>query len=94
MTKKHYPRDYTYNTRIPIHANLHAMPERHQDLLTTDPHFCMIPWIHMHAFPDGRAYPCCMGEYNMPIGNLKEQTMAEVWNSEGMREMQIGRAHV
>jgi radical SAM protein with 4Fe4S-binding SPASM domain len=84
-----YPKDYTYNSRIPIHANLHAMPERHQDLLTTDPHFCMIPWIHMHAFPDGRAYPCCMGEYNMPIGNLKEQTMKQVWNSEGMREMRV-----
>ena len=84
-----YPKDYTYNSRIPIHANLHAMPERHQDLLTTDPHFCMIPWIHMHAFPDGRAYPCCMGEYNMPIGNLKEQSMKEVWNSKGMRDMRV-----
>lgn len=84
-----YPKDYTYNSRIPIHANLHAMPERHQDLLTTDPHFCMIPWIHMHAFPDGRAYPCCMGEYNMPIGNLKEQSMKEVWNSKGMRDIRV-----
>jgi MoaA/NifB/PqqE/SkfB family radical SAM enzyme len=43
----------------------------------------------MHAFPDGRAYPCCMGEYNMPIGNLKEHTMKEVWNSEGMRKMRV-----
>ena len=84
-----YPKDYTYNSRIPIRANLHAMPQRYQDLLTTDPHFCMIPWIHMHAFPDGRAYPCCMGEYNMPIGNLKDQTMKQVWNSEGMREMRV-----
>ena len=82
-----YPKDYTYNSRIPVRADLHAMPERHQELLTTDPYFCMIPWIHMHAFPDGRAYPCCMGEYDMPIGNLKEQTMREVWNSKGMREM-------
>ena len=43
----------------------------------------------MHAFPDGRAYPCCMGEYNMPIGDLRKNTMKEVWNSEGMREMRV-----
>jgi MoaA/NifB/PqqE/SkfB family radical SAM enzyme len=89
MTKSKYPRDYTYNSRVPIHANLHEMSDRHQDLLTIDPHFCMIPWIHMHAFPDGRAYPCCMSEYHMPIGDLKKQTMREVWNSEGMRQMRV-----
>lgn len=89
MSKPKYPRDYTYNSRVPLHADLHAMPQRHQDLLTTDPYFCMIPWIHMHAFPDGRAYPCCMGEYHMPIGDLKTQTMREVWNSEGMRNMRV-----
>jgi radical SAM protein with 4Fe4S-binding SPASM domain len=85
MTK--YPKNYNYNSRIPIRADFQAMSQRHKDLLTTDDHFCLIPWLHMHAFPDGRAYPCCMGEYNMPIGNLKEQTMKEVWNSEGMKDM-------
>lgn len=84
-----YPKDYNYNSRAPIHADLHAMPQRHQDLLTTDSHFCMIPWIHMHAFPDGRAYPCCLSEYNFPIGNLKTQSMREVWNSEGLKQMRV-----
>jgi radical SAM protein with 4Fe4S-binding SPASM domain len=84
-----YPNNYTYNSRVPLSGNVQAMSERHHDLVTTDAHFCMIPWIHMHAFPDGRAYPCCMGEYDMPIGNLKEQTMKQVWNSEGMRQMRV-----
>jgi radical SAM protein with 4Fe4S-binding SPASM domain len=82
-----YPKDYTYNSRKPLRADINSMPEQHQDLLTTDPHFCMLPWIHLHAFPDGRAYPCCLSEYNMPVGDLKTQTMKQVWNSEGMREM-------
>jgi radical SAM protein with 4Fe4S-binding SPASM domain len=82
-----YPKDYTYNSRKPLRADINSMPEKHQDLLTTDPHFCMLPWIHLHAFPDGRAYPCCLSEYNMPVGDLKTQTMKQVWNSEGMREM-------
>lgn len=84
-----YPKDYTYNSRVPIHVGLETMSDRHQNLLTTDEHFCMIPWIHMHAFPDGRAYPCCMGEYHMPVGNLKTHTMKQVWNSEGMRQMRV-----
>jgi sulfatase maturation enzyme AslB (radical SAM superfamily) len=47
----------------------------------------MIPWIHLHAWPDGRAYPCCLAKAEHPVGNLKEQTMKEVWNAEPMREM-------
>ena len=84
-----YPKDYTYNSRVPIYADLKSMPEKHQELLTTDPHFCMLPWLHLHAFPDGRAYPCCMSEYNLPAGNLKEQTMKEVWNSKGIKDMRV-----
>ena len=84
-----YPKDYTYNSRAPLDTDIRSMTEKHQDLLTTDPHFCMLPWIHLHAFPDGRAYPCCMSEYHMPIGNLKENTMKEVWNSKGLREMRV-----
>lgn len=84
-----YPKDYTYNSRVPIYADLKAMPEKHQDLLTTDPHFCMLPWIHLHAFPDGRAYPCCMSEYNLPSGDLKKETMKDVWNSKSMKDMRL-----
>ena len=84
-----YPKDYTYNSRVPIYADLKAMPDKHQDLLTTDPHFCMLPWIHLHAFPDGRAYPCCMSEYNLPSGDLKKETMKDVWNSKSMKDMRL-----
>ena len=49
--------------------------------------FCILPWIHLHAFPDGRAYPCCMGEFHSPIGNLKTHTMEQVWNQAPMATM-------
>ena len=26
--------------------------------------FCMAPWIHMHVWPNGRAFPCCLAEHN------------------------------
>jgi radical SAM protein with 4Fe4S-binding SPASM domain len=82
-----YPKDYSYSSRVPIKADYESLSQQHKDLLTTDPHFCMLPWIHMHAFPDGRAYPCCFGEYDHPVGDLKQQTMEEVWNSENMKTM-------
>jgi radical SAM protein with 4Fe4S-binding SPASM domain len=49
--------------------------------------FCIMPWIHLHAFPDGRAYPCCLSEYHYPVGNLKKDTIEQVWNQEPMKRL-------
>jgi len=49
--------------------------------------FCMMPWLHMHAFADGRVYPCCFGDYHQPLGNLRKNTIEEVWNNEKYREL-------
>jgi len=63
------------------------LTEDQKHKLLTSETFCMIPWIHLHAWPDGRAYPCCLARAEHPVGNLKEQTMKEVWNAEPMRNM-------
>ena len=72
---------YDYNSRVPLRADVENMEQKHLDLLTKSEHFCMIPWIHLHAFPDGRTYPCCLAETRLPLGNLKKSTMGELWNS-------------
>lgn len=56
-------------------------------------HFCMMPWVHMHAFADGRAYPCCFADYHKPIGNLHDNTMKEVWNNDQYRELRRNMMH-
>jgi len=58
-----------------------------QYLLTESKSFCMLPWTHLHGWPDGRAYPCCLAKADLPVGNFKEQTMWEVWNADAMRNM-------
>jgi len=58
-----------------------------QYLLTESKSFCMLPWIHLHAWPDGRAYPCCLAKAAHPVGNLKNNTLREVWNEEPMRKI-------
>ena len=49
--------------------------------------FCMAPWVHLHALSDGNVYPCCMADYKHSFGNMREETMAEVWNNEQYREL-------
>ena len=41
---------------------------------------------------DGVAYPCCYMWKEPPIGDLKKQSMMEIWNSEGM--VHLRKAHL
>ena len=36
-------------------------------------HFCVLPWIHMHAWPDDRIMPCCIADSAEPK-SIKEIT--------------------
>ena len=89
MTDKleNYYKNYDYHTRKPVYIYVKDLSEKQAHRLLASDTFCILPWIHLHAFPDGRAYPCCLGVMDHPIGNLREQTMAEVWNNEPLREM-------
>jgi radical SAM protein with 4Fe4S-binding SPASM domain len=49
--------------------------------------FCVIPWIHLHTWPDGRVIPCCIMTPDKQIGNLKDNTLEELWNSPGMKDI-------
>ena len=58
-----------------------------EKLLKEDKAFCILPWIHMHAWPDGRAMPCCIADSDQPFGNLKTNSIEEVWNSDKYKEL-------
>ena len=79
--------NYDYNSTMPIYCDPNDLTERHVELLTKSKTFCILPWIHMHAFPDGRAYPCCLADMWKPLGSLRVNTMEHVWNDEPMRTM-------
>ena len=51
--------------------------------------FCMLPWMHLHAFPDGRAYPCCFALDQYPVGDLNKDSMETVFNSKDMKKMRL-----
>lgn len=80
---------YDYNSLIPLHININKLTDKQKYLLTESKVFCMLPWVHMHAYPDGRAFPCCFGEYWHPMGDLRKNTMQEVWNQEPYKKIRI-----
>ena len=85
--EKDYYENYNYNDRKPVYIEESKLRADQSDRLTKSDVFCMIPWIHMHAFPDGRAYPCCLGDDQHPIGNFKQDSMATVWNQDAYKTM-------
>jgi radical SAM protein with 4Fe4S-binding SPASM domain len=82
-----YYKSFDYHTLKPVYIDVKDLrPDQAHRLMNSEV-FCMMPWTHIHAFPDGRAYPCCLGTMDNPIGNLKQNTLQEVWNDEPMRKM-------
>jgi radical SAM protein with 4Fe4S-binding SPASM domain len=87
MTQPKRLKEYNWKDREPIYIQVEKLTDVQRHRLVDSDHFCMIPWIHMHGWPDGRAFPCCLGEDNHSLGNLKEKSMQEIWNDKPMREM-------
>ena len=51
--------------------------------------FCILPWIHMHPWPDGRVFTCCLSEQDTPIGNLNDMDLDECYNSDIMNSFRL-----
>jgi sulfatase maturation enzyme AslB (radical SAM superfamily) len=80
---------YQYGSLNPLKVNLNELSSREQFLLTESKTFCMYPWIHLHAWPTGQAFPCCMSEPSGQIGNCRTQTLSEIWNSNAQRQLRV-----
>ena len=48
-----------------------------------------MPWVHMHMWPAGYTYPCCMSDPDLPIGNTQDQSLQEIWNGEQLRNIRL-----
>ena len=84
-----YNQGYDYESIKPIFIDRENVKPEHWKLLSESKTFCMMPWVHMHAFPDGRAYPCCLADYWHPLGDLRKNTMEQVWNQEPYRKLRV-----
>lgn len=47
----------------------------------------MAPWTHMHFMPNKDVNPCCLSPIDQTLGNMGEQTITEIWNSDVTRQL-------
>lgn len=79
---------YNYNSTDLVRAT--ELTEREEFLLKDSKTFCIYPWIHLHAYPTGEAYPCCHAEMRVgEIGNCRKNTLAEIWNSTEQKQLRL-----
>lgn len=78
---------YQYGSANPIKISLNEISDQDKFLLSESKNFCIYPWIHMHAWPTGEAYPCCHATHSPVYGNTRKETLSDVWNGTRMRQL-------
>lgn len=60
------------------------------NLIENGKHFCILPWIHFHAWPDGKVLPCCVADSTKPVSKIKkDETIIQMLNSEEYKKMRL-----
>ena len=80
---------YQYGSANPLKINFNQLTTREKFLLVDSKTFCMYPWDHLHAWPTGQVFPCCMATAEGQLGDLKINTMKEIWNGDSMRQLRL-----
>ncbi|MBK24087.1 MAG: hypothetical protein CME70_08820 [Halobacteriovorax sp.] len=60
-----------------------------KELLSESKSFCILPWLHIEVQQDGRVLPCCRTQHYTPLGNVKDQPVNEIWNSEAQKDLRL-----
>ena len=77
---------YKYNSTDLVRPT--ELTERERFLLEDSKTFCIYPWIHLHAYPTGEAYPCCHAEMKPGVvGNCRTNTLEEIWRDKPMKQL-------
>lgn len=54
-------------------------------------HFCSFPWRQLAVLVDGQATACCVdAEGEISLGNVREQSVEEIWNGEALDRLREG----
>lgn len=60
------------------------------DLIKNGKHFCILPWMHFHAWPDKRVLPCCIANSNDVYSHVDEnESILEMMNSDKFKQMRL-----
>jgi radical SAM protein with 4Fe4S-binding SPASM domain len=77
---------YNYNSTDLVRPT--ELTKKERFLLEDSKTFCIYPWIHLHAYPTGEAYPCCHAEMKPGVvGNCRTNTLEEIWRDKPMQKL-------
>ena len=61
-----------------------------KNLVENGKHFCVLPWVHFHAWPDKRVMPCCIADSELPVAEIREdESIIQMMNSEDYKTMRL-----
>lgn len=83
-------RDYGITVSHELDPFLHDNKNSHEEVLPGKRcFFCLMPWISLFVdgSQKGTVYPECL--CRRPVGNIFENSLDEIWNSEGMQKYRI-----
>ena len=59
-----------------------------KNLVENGKHFCVLPWVHFHAWPDKRVMPCCVADSDLPTAEIREdESIIQMMNSEKYNDL-------
>jgi len=67
---------------------LHNLVE--ETLIRQQPDFCYMAASYFKVVADGRVQPCCAAGNELFLGNLKQQTVEQIWNGEAAQALRQG----
>jgi len=50
---------------------------------------CIVPWIHLHTWPNDAVYPCCLTPMEHPVGDLSKESLLDIWNNDAMKKLRL-----
>lgn len=61
-----------------------------KELINSGKHFCILPWVHFHSWPDGRVMPCCIADSTVPVSYaFPNESILELMNSDEYKKMRL-----
>ena len=51
--------------------------------------FCILPWIHFHAWPDTKVFPCCMADSSKPVAHTTDESIIKMMNSDEYKKLRL-----
>lgn len=66
---------------VGVHPFMDALEKRVEELHHPEGFLCTTPFEYAHIQANGDVYPCCPSKFGKIIGNLRRNTLEEIWRS-------------